>query len=177
MPTYEEIEKKFREFGLADDRIVQWEMKALPQILWEDEVLEQVIKGMYQGRNGVLCATNKRLVFVDKGLFSNLRVEDFPYDRVTSIQYDVGWVFGGIQIFVAGNAAELSMIPKHMTKPFAEYVRARITSASGHAATAQKPVESSVQKVDALERLAKLKEQGLLTEEEFQDQKKAILSL
>ena len=176
MPTYEEIQKRFQELNLADDFIVRREMKVLPQILWEDEVLEQAIKGMYENRNGVLCATNKRLVFVEKGLLTRLRVEDFPYDRITSIQYQTGLIFGSIRIFVAGNTAELSMIPKHMTKPFAEYVRARITTTSGHAALEQKTTDSSIQKVDALERLAKLKDQGMLTEEEFQAQKKVILS-
>src|SRR5438046_494754 len=50
------------------------EVKALPTILWEDERVENIIRGFYGTGSGILVATNKRLVFVDKGL-ARLRVE------------------------------------------------------------------------------------------------------
>ena len=41
-----------------------------------------------------LVATNKRLIFVDKGFVVGLKVEDFPYDKISSIQYETGILMG-----------------------------------------------------------------------------------
>ena len=135
-----------------------------------------MIQGSYEGRMGVLVATNKRLVFVDKGIV-RVRVEDFPYDKITSIQYETGWVMGTVTIFASGNRAEIKNVMRGRTRTFGDYVRARVSApaknASSPAPSAAKPAEEDV--IDKLERLAKLKEQGILTEEEFNTQKSKLL--
>jgi hypothetical protein len=55
----------------------------LPSILWKDEHIERLVQGSYGGGTGLLVSTNKRLVFVDKGM-TKLKVEDFPYDKISS---------------------------------------------------------------------------------------------
>ena len=74
------------------------EINELPKILWADEHVEKAVSGSYESGNGLLAATNKRLIFFDVG-FSGSRVEDFPYDKITSIQYKTGIVCGEITIF------------------------------------------------------------------------------
>jgi len=153
------------------------EIRELPSILWEDEDVEKLIQGTYGGSSGVLVATNKRLVFVDKGI-AKLRVEDFPYDKVTSIQYKTGLLMGTITIFASGNRAEIQNVVKESCKDFADYVRARVTSATAHASHPPPPATVSEPPIDVLgqlERLGKLREQGILTEEEFSLQKARIL--
>lgn len=175
MSTYEDIEARFKHLNAAQKLLIRKEMKALPDILWEDEILEQAVQGIYERRNGILCATNKRLLFVEKGVLSGLKVEDFPYDKITSIQYHTGFVFGTIKLYASGNTASMSQIEKESAKQFSDYVRARITKKSEHAAVTPNTDDDLTNRLDALERLAKLKEQGILTEDEFQAQKQAIL--
>ena len=117
------------------------EIKELPSILWEDENIERLVQGFYNGGLGILVATNKRLIFVDKGLVYGLKVEDFPYDKITSIQYKTGLLMGEITIFASGNKADISNIEKKQTRTFAEYTRARITASKEHASMPQLPLK------------------------------------
>lgn len=176
MPSQKEIDDAFRRMSGTEKFLGRREIKELPQILWEDELPEIAIQGLYNNKNGLLVATNKRLVFVDKGMFS-LTVEDFPYDKVTSLQYNTGLMFGGLEIYASGNKAEIKQVNKDQVKPFAEYVRARITKAAPHASYTPPSISNSGNDdmISQLERLAKLKEQGILTDDEFLAQKKIIL--
>lgn len=153
------------------------ELKELPSILWEDEVPKHIVQGIYEGGSGVLVATNKRLIFIDKGIFS-LKVEDFPYDKITSIQYSIGFILGEITIYASGNKAKITHIEKDVVRPFADWVRNYInTGAKEEKETVQSQAPSTHTNtvIEQLKELAKLKEQGILTEEEFQAQKAKIL--
>ena len=161
------------------DGVSRWsgskELKELPQILWEDEEVENIVQGIYASRNGIAVSTDRRLIFLDKGLMYGLRVEDFAYDKITSIQYQTGLVFGEITIFASGNRAEIKQIPKDQVRPFAENVRARLSSNKAQLSQA-KPEIKTQDLVSQLERLAQLRASGVLTEEEFQVQKARILN-
>ena len=37
-----------------------------------------------------------------KGFIFGLKVEDFPYDKISSIQYETGLIFGKLTIFTSG---------------------------------------------------------------------------
>jgi len=149
------------------------EIKELPSLLWEDELPEAIATGQYNLKNGIVVATNKRAIFIDKGMMS-LTVEDFPYDRVSSIEYHTGMMMGSITIYTSGNKAEIKSVPKNQVRPFAEFLRARISRGvepqSQPVAAAQ-----SDDRVTQLEKLAALKEQGILTNDEFDAEKKRIL--
>jgi hypothetical protein len=179
MPTLEEVREQIGHIDGASRFLGRKEIKELPSILWEDENVERLVQGTYGGM-GILVATNKRLIFVDKGI-AKLRVEDFPYDKITSIQYKTGWTLGEITVFASGNKAEIKNVAKDQCKLFADSVRARITAASPHASAPGAPITpapsvSGGDVVDQLERLAKLKEQGILSEEEFAAQKQRVLN-
>jgi len=181
MPSIEEIERDIRALAGTSRLLAFKEIKELPKILWEDERLEQIIQGLYAGGNGILVATNKRLIFVDKGMFYGVRVEDFPYDNITSIQYETGLISGEITVYASGNKAEIKYLDKGRTRDFAEYVRARTTATSKNASSpattvVPPPLPPADELIARLERLAKLKADGILTEEEFKIQKAKILS-
>ena len=182
MPTLEEIKLQIKNLDGVEIILGRKEIKELPNILWSDEVVENVIQGTYNNGNGILVATNKRLVFVDKGLVFGLKVEDFPYDKVSSIQYETGLVFGSLTIFTTGNKAIITNVLKGKVRIFSDWVRARITKSKESAIVQSSPNPTSIPQeginiVEQLEKLAKLKHQGILTEEEFNAQKKKILNL
>ena len=178
MPTLAEIQEQIRNLDGLSRLLGRKEIKELPDILWEDERVEAIVQGVYNKKLGILVASNKRLIFVKKGLLYGLQVEDFPYDKITSIQYETGLMYGKIKIFSSGNKAEIEQVEKRRARDFSEYIRARISGVTKHAsyheqaAAAKDPYDDMLTK---LERLPQLKERGILTEEEFQEQKQAIL--
>jgi hypothetical protein len=169
------IEKAIKNLSGGEKWLGRGEIKALPSILWEDEMPEKIIQGTYNNGSGILVATNKRLVFVDKGIMS-LKVEDFPYDKITSIQYNTGMLMGGIDIYASGNKAEIKNITKDQVKPFAEYIRARITGISTHASTPVSPDTPADDPVKKLKQIKEMLDAGLIDQAEYDAKKKELLS-
>ena len=159
MPTLKEIKKQIQHLDGLQQFLGRREIKELPRILWENECLENIIQGTYNDGNGVLVATNKRLIFVDKGFVVGLKVEDFPYDKISSIQYETGILMGTLVIFASGNKAEIKKVAKNNLRGFAEWVRARI-SAPQPSVTVPNESQTHATHEDTiaqLERLAKLR--------------------
>lgn len=161
------------------------EISDLPNILRDDEQVRGALQGLYGGGQGLLVATDRRLVFVDKKLIGNrVRVEDFPYDSISSIQYELKIMFAKVTIFASGNKAEIEQVmPKDLARSFCDVVRALISGGNDRLAgrdDISRPPEagrSSVEQMaDALERLGELRDRGLLSDGEFAEQKQSLLS-
>lgn len=180
MPTLSEIHIQLSQVDGIQMIIGRKEIKELPNILWNDEKIENIIMGTYNNGNGILVATNKRLVFVDKGLFFGLKVEDFPYEKISTIQYETGILLGKLTIYTTNNKAIIDNVSNVRIRSFADWLRARISGTSKNLITEQitgQSTHSNIDVADQLEKLANLKEKGILTEEEFLQQKKKLLSL
>lgn len=146
------------------------ETKSLHKILAPEECIDNMVEGWYNDSTGILVSTNRRLLFVDKGLIYGLKVEDFPLDKISSIQYETGLMFGKIKIYTSGNMAEIKNVNKSYTRLFAEFVRDKLSKTN--IAEINSPQPSML---DQLEKLAKLRDNGIITIEEFGEQKKKIL--
>lgn len=147
------------------------EINELPNILATNETVDNIIQGTYNNGQGILVSTNSRLVFIDKGLLYGLKVEDFPLDKITSIQYETGLLLGKVKIHTSSNIATIDNVEKASTRSFAEFVRNKLSQPKENVLN----VNTQPDVLDQLEKLAKLKENGILSEEEFNDQKKKLL--
>ena len=126
---------------------------------------------------GVLVATNIRIIFLDKGFFS-AKVEDFPYDKISSIQYETGFSMGKIIITVSGNKSIIENVVKTKVKAFADNVRVKLSGLNEESKKPQQViVNQAIDIADQLAKLADLKVKGILTDEEFQSQKQKLLNL
>lgn len=147
------------------------EINELPQILADNEKIDHIIQGTYNNGNGILVSTNRRLVFIDKGMFYGLKVEDFPLDKISSIQYETGLILGKVKIHTSGNIASIENVDKASSRLFAEYVRDKLSKPKE--IISQNSSEPNV--LEQLEKLGKLKDNGILTETEFSEQKAKLL--
>lgn len=152
------------------------EINELPNILSKDEHLDNIIQGVYNEGQGILVSTDRRLIFIDKGLLFGLKVEDFPLDKITSIQYETGLMFGKVTIHTSANIAVIDQVIKSQARGFAEFVRNKLSQPK-QPQVVQQVVEVAPQAdiLGQLEKLAQLKEKGILSEDEFLEQKKKLL--
>lgn len=176
MPSHDEIMEQIKSLDSASKFLGKKEIKELPSILWHDEVIKEVAQGMHEKSMGLIAATDRRVIFVDKGLFGGLKVEDFAYDKITSIQYETGLLTGSITIFTSSNKAKITQVDKDRVRNLAEAVRHRISGNQAAQAQQSQPAADGGDWIAALERLAKLKEQGILDDAEFNAEKAKILS-
>jgi hypothetical protein len=124
-------------------------------------------------RNGIFIATEKRLVFYAKKMFG-FDLESLPYSNISSIEMSKGFMGHSIAFFASGNSAKMKWINEGDVPAFVEYVRGRIGKKEAPAATSTEAVEPDV--VGQIQKLAELKEAGILTEEEFSSKKQELLA-
>ncbi|MGW0337596.1 PH domain-containing protein [Streptomyces sp. NPDC003011] len=169
------------------------EIQRLPEVLWEGETVELLATGVYGKGNGLLAMTDQRLVFYFHGVMSQ-KVEDFPYGRITSVQWAGGVLMGTLTVFSAGSKAEIKQVPKDQGTALADALRQRISgvpaahaAAPAAAAPAPSPAPSAVPAAPAapasggqdvasrLQTLEQLRAQGLISDEEYAQRRTRIL--
>ncbi len=173
MPSADQIRAQMKEVGAYDKLLVFREIGYLPKILAPDERIEAALAGFYKNGNGLLVATQRRLLFVDKGLLWGVTQEEFPFSSVTSIEHTLGLVFGKVAIYCAGNRAEITLIEKAQVQPFLarlDHVRRQQSAPVAVAGRGLDMVADEVAKLEAL------RDRGSLTEAEFTAAKARLLS-
>ncbi|MGQ4358877.1 PH domain-containing protein [Streptomyces sp. SAS_272] len=157
------------------------EIQKLPEVLWEGETVEILATGIYGKGNGLLAMTNQRLVFYFHGVMSQ-KVEDFPYAKISSVQWAGGMLMGTLTVFTSGNKAEIKQVPKDQGKALADALRQRISAGSAPAGppVAPAPVAAAAPAPaqDIASRLAtldQLRAQGLVSDEEYAQRRTQIL--
>lgn len=155
------------------------EVKKLIEHLWDTEQVEFLASGTYGGGSGLLALTNSRLIFLRDGWTSKV-VEDFPLDKISSVQWKSGMLLGSVLIFVSGNKSEIGSVQKEAGKALTDSVRAKISNlASTGAAEVAAPAAPSADAADPMaqiKQLGELRDAGLLTDDEFAAKKAEILS-
>ncbi len=151
-------------------------VKTLPDILMPEESVINLIEGVYDTSHGILACTEKRLVFVEKGILYGHRVEDFPFSKVTSVEATTGLLMGDLIIHASGNKAIIRNVPNTVLKPFANSVRNLIAGQHSPQPQVEKSSQPVADNFDQLEKLHSLFQKGILTEQEFLEQKKKLLS-
>jgi hypothetical protein len=176
--TIDRIKSQIINLGVSKGFVQSAEIKELPKILLLHEDLIGLIKGKYNGGFGILVATNKRLIFIDKKTLSfGVKIEDFGLDKITSINIETNWFYAEINIMASGNAAKIEMVPQAEGREFCDVVRAKLNEKSNSQSQPIFIQQNNAGAADELLKFAKLMEQGLITPEEFATQKKKLLSI
>ena len=161
---------------LKRQQVKNWgEFDALPRILDENEIPENMVPSHFNNGKGVLFATDRRLIFLKKRLFSS-SVEEFPFETISSVTASAGKSIGELEIRrTDGGAAKFGSVPKEHLIPFAEYLKGRISGATTQQA-GQGPTDGApLDWVSKLDRLVALQTQGSISEEEFEAERDRIL--
>jgi hypothetical protein len=103
------------------------EIERLVDHLGEDEQVQRMVAGSYGGGVGLLVLTDRRLLFVKDGRLKKT-LEDFPIEKVSSIQWSSQLMLGKLIIFASGNKAEVNEVSKRDGEEFADLVRERIST-------------------------------------------------
>ena len=175
------IDRALGSLSVFDARALsKGEIRELPNILWEDEMPIAVITGTYHKGNGILVVTDRRLIFIDKGLVG-LTVEDIYFEDISSIESHQGWMMGSLTIYARGNKESIENVLKNNVRPFSDLLRNELakskklnvdlTPQAQRASTTLDPAAN----IDALYKLAELHKMGALTDEQFEEQKAKLL--
>ncbi|CAI1022349.1 hypothetical protein FCL49_17330 [Serratia proteamaculans] len=149
----------------------------LPEILNVGETPLAIASGQMDGNTWLITLTNKRVIFLDKGMFFGVKQVDVNLQNIVSVGGKTGLLFGEITISTSGQNYTIKNVIKASVIPFTNLVNETRNNAAQSTQTNPQPVAVNQDDVIAkIERLAKLKADGVLTDEEFQQQKQLILN-
>ncbi|WP_106917683.1 PH domain-containing protein [Chryseobacterium aurantiacum] len=168
----DEIKEELEQLDINPTFFARKEIRELPDILSDDEKIVYLVEGRNKitTHHIILVATDRRLIFVDKEFMYGLKVEDFSYSKISSIQYETELMLASIDIHVSDDIVEIDGVGKYDAELFCEKVRDFMSRPKEYFQGKSEPST-----LDKLEQLGRLKENGVLSEEEFTEQKKKLL--
>lgn len=157
----------------------QLDSEVLDKMHQPGEQLFAMVAGFNTGGFGILAATNQRLFFIRKGSKDTL-IKDLGVHQPNSLKYEVGSMFATISIVSGDSVVKITNVDNDQARAFCSKAATRLQASQKSAAVAVPPtlIIQAPQPIDLatqIERLAALKERGLLTQEEFEAQKRRLL--
>lgn len=160
-------------------------VEAKSRVLDPDEELLSVIKGRLtrgvrrRGEKGeyvpgFLFTTDKRVIFYAKHMFGRYEELVFPYEQINSV-YSKKGIFGDrVDIAAISDAVTIDYVPKGDGKIVVTKIREMMEIMKKPQVVVQSS-EPTVDIADQIEKLASLKDKGILSEEEFERKKTELL--
>ncbi|MET3037785.1 PH domain-containing protein [Chryseobacterium sp. NRRL B-14859] len=172
------------------------EVNALEHILDRDEKLLAIAECIYvhNKREGIVFATPKRVVFIDKKILGGIVRNEFPLREIISIEHIENLLYSILKVNIKGASAEFKLHNKNDGRAFCTVINKGVEGSGAPVAhqagiqafhqnipdlaqedvfTTQKASSETI--FEQLEKLGKLKDMGVLTEDEFTEQKKKLL--
>ena len=102
------------------------EYRMLPEVLQMGEQPKCIITGNYNNRNGMLVATDRRLVFLDKQFFGAMETETILYNALSAVEWSTGVMMGSITLHAHGKANKVTNVDKKYVRYFANYLETKL---------------------------------------------------
>lgn len=143
-----------------------------------DENVLSVVFGAYETkvmnadtlRNGIIIATNSRILFYGKRTFG-FDLESFLYTNISSFEYGKDLMGRKISFFASGNKVKMKWINAGDVEEFIATVQDKLSKKEAKTEKADASI------ADKIKQLASLRDDGIITEEEFTEKKKQLLEL
>ncbi|WP_288457897.1 PH domain-containing protein [uncultured Chryseobacterium sp.] len=172
-----EIKKQLESLRANLSLFTKGEIKELPYVLDPNEKILAIIDAQFAKTTdaGILLVTPKRIISVSKAMFSPAKVNEFLNDNILEVSFVKNFVSPNIRIHTKEKTVEFeSFFNKDYAEDFYHFIsKIYNKEASKAPSPEQNTVSESV--LEQLEKIGQLRENGILTEEEFTSQKKKLL--
>lgn len=184
------VAKRFDELGLHGNAI-KGEREMLAKSLDPGESLVYAISGTYsenlgqynrpfleEAHIGCVALTDRRVLFLDKGILGNEEIAEVPFPRIESVKHSKGPMWGGLHVnCVGGSVYKIEVVsPRQAAEDFADLLRAELKK---HATKSAHLTPDSAHLNTVADELTKLKgllDTGAIDQSEFDVLKGALIS-
>ena len=94
------------------------EVKELTNIINDDEIITYATSGVYDGHTWLVVSTNKRIIFLDKGMLFGVNQIEIPLSKVNAVKYKKGLFVGEIEIWDGASMFRVKSVLKKTLIPF-----------------------------------------------------------
>ena len=166
---------------IGDDQFfTKKELSYLPEILSDGEEIIAFTSGLMDGNTWLITLTDKRIIFLDKGMIYGLEQTIINLDKINSVSGKTGIFFGEIFIEDGANERHIDNVWKKTVKPFTNLVMEAIENHRDKLHSPQIVQQQTPTEEDPyaqLEKLAGLKDKGIISEDEFNAAKQKLLGI
>ncbi|MFS4472605.1 SHOCT domain-containing protein [Chryseobacterium sp. T20] len=173
------------------------EVNELANVLDRDERLLAIAEGidLQSNREGIIFSTQKRIAFIDKKFLGGVAKNEFFIQDISSIDHIENLLYSVLKINTYRGSAQFKLHNKNDGRAFSNIQNKKMTYTENEFRQDSSPLQAFTQTIpdlvqedvysaaqedsntifEQLEKLGRLKENGILTEEEFAEQKKKLL--
>ena len=115
------LQQEYKRIAKAtgDDRFfTKKELNHLPKVLMDGEQVLAFSSGLMDGNTWLIALTDKRVIFLDKGLLYGLRQTTIPIDKISAVSGETGIIFGKITINAGHGEKKITQVLKGTVLPF-----------------------------------------------------------
>ncbi len=188
MPTLDDVWQQINTLPHRYIFYTRKEIRYLPKVLNKGERILALTSGFMNNRTWLAVCTDQRVLFLDRGMIFGLRQLQMNLDRIQSIDSSFGLFFGTIRVWDGASAMSIGLILKPSVMPFVRTVQEAMdkykrqmvhelamTATGAHRTARDAGSLGGNGMIDELERLAKLKADGHLSEAEYASAKAKLL--
>ncbi|WP_294359375.1 PH domain-containing protein [uncultured Clostridium sp.] len=175
--TLDAIDAEINALPFANQWNVRKELLELPKILSGDETIKALTTGSIDDATWLMVCTNRRLLLLDKGSFSSIKLIDIPLDRINSISHAAKLLSGILEIRDGATIRTIVDIPSQTLSFFADTLNNEINAYKQGKNSTVTQVINNTSAADELLKFKQLLDIGVLTQEEFDKKKKELLGL
>ncbi|WP_336964868.1 PH domain-containing protein [Chryseobacterium contaminans] len=164
------------------------EIRELPSLISEDEKILGITDAQFVNTlaAGILVATSKRMISVSKEMFGAAKINDYPNEMIKSVSFVTNPRSPIIKLHLEERVVEFEcFMDKEDAETFYDIIRPIYNNPVQKPQQQANPVNISnnssvnatlsLEILDQLEKLGKLRENGILTDAEFTEQKRKLL--
>ncbi|MCT0497945.1 hypothetical protein EFL48_03005 [Lactococcus cremoris] len=165
-PYIEQLKKA----GVSDTFGTKKEVKQLPQVMRENEIISFATSGFIDGDTVLIVITNFRLFFLNNGMIFGKKFTEFPLDKITDLTYSQKLLLANVSFSSGFSRVEVKNIIKKDAPILVDKIKSSILK--------NKSVTADINDTSIADELKKFKELldlGAITQEEFEIQKAKLL--
>lgn len=125
MISAKEIDRQLKNIGVSFWFFGNAELRELRHVMVDGEVIEHCILGHYEGGFAVLCATNLRLLLIDKKPFY-LTLEDVRYDMIVEVDFAHRLLNATITVCLPSKKLQFMARKRHELRLMVSYIQHRV---------------------------------------------------
>ena len=112
----EVVEQQLKKLNSAKILGVGKELKHLHEVINKGENILGHTRGFYNGNTWLICITDRRVVFLDKGMIYGMKQAEIPLKNVSSVNYETGILGGNLTITAGGSEKKIGKMRKQDVK-------------------------------------------------------------
>jgi hypothetical protein len=126
MVSRETVEKQLKQIGCNFSLWGRSELAELPNVIMETETIAHCVNGHYENGFALLCATDHRVLLIDKKPMNYLNVQDVRFEMISEFDYSHRLLNAGISICTPTKALRFSSWNQPRLRALLAYVQQRV---------------------------------------------------